>query len=92
MRKKIKAIVLEEEDSEEVKHSKELCLIGRIWIERSIGKHIFETAMAKVCRLHTKAMFCEVGPNIFTISFMNYANKKMVIEGLPWLFDYLFPP
>lgn len=46
--------------------------------------------MAKFWKLNVKAIYREVGPNIFIISFENHANKQRVESGQPWLFDNHF--
>ncbi|XP_042969125.1 uncharacterized protein LOC122301818 [Carya illinoinensis] len=81
------AITLENEATREVQRKGELCLIGKIWMDRSIGKNIIEATMAKIWTLSKQAKFTEVGSNVFIISFANHADRGRVIEGRPWLFD-----
>lgn len=45
-----------EEDVEEVGQKGEFCLIGKIWVDKNIGKSIIESAMGKIWRISAKAV------------------------------------
>lgn len=64
-----------------------LCLFRKIWVDRSIRKDIIEVVMAKIWRLSAKALFREVGPNVFHFLFAMHADKQRVEDGRPWFFD-----
>lgn len=40
--------------------------------------------------MNSKATFQEVSPNVFTIFFVNHADKRRVLDGRSWLFDNHF--
>lgn len=62
-------------------------LVGRVTTERSVGKWVLESTMAKVWRISQPASFREVRPNVFVITFASQTDKWKVWEGKPWLFD-----
>lgn len=64
-----------------------LCLIENIWVGRAIVKWVIEATMAKIWHINLKAVFYEVGSNIFIISFSIHVDKYHVEEGKPWLFE-----
>lgn len=66
-------IDIADEEVEEVQRKGNLCLIGKVWVDRAIGQGVIEVIMLKIWRLNAKAVFREVGPNIFIISFYVHA-------------------
>lgn len=67
-------IDIADEEVEEVQRKGNLCLlIGKVWVDRAIGQGVVEVIMLKIWRLNAKAVFREVGPNIFIISFYVHA-------------------
>ncbi|XP_041011254.1 uncharacterized protein LOC121255023 [Juglans microcarpa x Juglans regia] len=80
-------IELEEEAREEVHRKCEWCLIGKFYMERSIGRAIVESTMVKIWRVGKQATVKEVGPNVFIITFSTQMDKKRIEEGRPWSFD-----
>lgn len=65
----------------------DLCLIGKIWVDRAIGRSIIEGIMSKIWKLSVKATFRELGQNVFLLSFATHANKQWVVSRRMWLFD-----
>lgn len=61
------AITFDDEGVEEIQKKGDLCLIGKIWMERIINRGIIESTMANIWRLSTNARFKEVRPNMFII-------------------------
>ncbi|XP_042954547.1 uncharacterized protein At4g02000-like [Carya illinoinensis] len=62
-------------------------LIGKVWVDRQIGKDIVEKTMARVWRLSKPAIFKDLGSNSFVISFATHVDKERVMDGRLWLFD-----
>lgn len=87
MEEETKCIDLDDEIAEELKNKEDCSLVGKVWVERSIGKLVIETTMAKVWRISRKAQFQKVGTNIFVTTFANQADKQCILHGRPWLFD-----
>lgn len=80
-------VEISKEDIEVARQKGEFCLVGKIWVDRSIGKPVIESAMGKIWRLTSKATFRELGANVFIIFFKTLEEKNRVENGHPWLFD-----
>lgn len=65
----------------------DLCLIGKVWVDSAIGKRNIEATMAQIWRLNLKAVFHEVGSNIFFIYFSIHVDKYRVDARRPCLFE-----
>ncbi|XP_042952214.1 uncharacterized protein LOC122289295 [Carya illinoinensis] len=62
-------------------------LVGKIWIDRQIGREFVESTMGKIWRVSKPARFQEIGSNMFIITFFTHADMDRVMDGRPWLFD-----
>lgn len=78
-----KEIEINDEELERVQRKGDLCLIGKIWVERKISKSTIEAAMGNVWRLNAKVVFNEVGPNIYVICFTTHADGYRAEDGRP---------
>lgn len=68
-------IALDEEQTEEDSFKESRSLLGKLCIDRGIGKEILKATMGKVWRISTPANFKEVGKNLFTITFATESDK-----------------
>lgn len=62
-------VEISEDDVEEVQQKGEFFLVGKIWVDKSIGKLVIKLAIGKIWRLSSKATFRDLGANVFIISF-----------------------
>ncbi|XP_035549240.1 uncharacterized protein LOC118349286 [Juglans regia] len=62
-------------------------LVGKVCLDRVIGKEILSSMMAKIWKISKAAVFQEVGTNIFIITFHTIIDLEKVWEGRLWLFD-----
>ena len=51
-----------------------------------MGKEVIASAMGKIWRISKRAVFQEVGKNVFVITFANHADRQRILAGKPWLF------
>ncbi|KAF5454944.1 hypothetical protein F2P56_024573 [Juglans regia] len=80
-------VVVGDDILDELSEKGDRSLVGRVMVERSIGRGVIETTMAKVWRISKPASFREVRTNVFVITFATQADKERVWVGKPWLFD-----
>ncbi|XP_041025325.1 uncharacterized protein LOC121265703 [Juglans microcarpa x Juglans regia] len=76
-----------EEIEGDVRECGERSIIGKICMERTIGREILAVTMGKIWRISKPAEFREVGDNKFVITFQSLNDKRRVLDGRPWLFD-----
>lgn len=62
-------------------------LMGKLCSEKSVGKVILQTTIGIVWKISKIAVFKEMNPNLFIITFNTEVDKIRVLEGRPWLFD-----
>ncbi|XP_042974687.1 uncharacterized protein LOC122306320 [Carya illinoinensis] len=74
-------------EAEDVQRKGQRNLIGRICLERVVGKEIVSNAMGKIWKISKRAKFQEVAKNTFVLTFTTHADKDRILEGRPWLFD-----
>ncbi|XP_042973518.1 uncharacterized protein LOC122304969 [Carya illinoinensis] len=74
-------------EAEDVQRKGERSLIGRICLDRVVGKEIVSHSMGKIWRISQRAEFQEVAKNTFVLTFATHADKDRILEGRPWLFD-----
>ncbi|KAF5462220.1 hypothetical protein F2P56_018246 [Juglans regia] len=78
-------------NDEEILRKGDRSLVGKICVDRAVGKEIVVNTMGKIWRISKRASFLEVEKNVFIITFANHADRQRVLEGKPWLFEnYLF--
>ncbi|XP_041009439.1 uncharacterized protein LOC121253498 [Juglans microcarpa x Juglans regia] len=83
----METIELNEEDAEVVIKKGELCLVGKVCVDRVISKSVIMSIMSKIWCLSKPTVFQVVGKNCFVVVFNNHADKLKVEGGRPWLFD-----
>ncbi|KAF5474654.1 hypothetical protein F2P56_006537 [Juglans regia] len=76
-----------EDNEEEAWEYGERSIVGKIFLDRTIGRETLSATMRKIWRISKPAEFREVGDNKFVISFSSVADKLRVLDGRPWLFD-----
>ncbi|XP_042942757.1 uncharacterized protein LOC122276936 [Carya illinoinensis] len=62
-------------------------LIGKIVLERRIGKDTARTMMKRVWKVGKPLEFQEIDRNCYVITFASRRDKLRVMSGCPWLFD-----
>ncbi|XP_041019827.1 uncharacterized protein LOC121261463 [Juglans microcarpa x Juglans regia] len=81
------AIAIDDVVDEVIGFKGDCSLVGKICLDRNIGRMVLEDTMKKVWRVSKPAKFGELGGNVFTITFANQADKQRIWNGRPWLFD-----
>lgn len=61
--------------------------MGKLHMERSIGKEIIKNSMGKIWKTTKPFLVCEVGSNIYIFSFNNEVDMNWVLARRPWLFE-----
>lgn len=56
----------------------ERSLVGKIHLERRIGKEVISTMIATIWKISKLAIFVEAGSNTFIITFTIHADKQRV--------------
>lgn len=72
------ATIIDDVVSEEILFKEDCTLVGKICMERNIGREVLEATMMKVWRVSKPAKFVDLGGNMFTITFANQADKQRV--------------
>ncbi|KAF5445787.1 hypothetical protein F2P56_034811 [Juglans regia] len=62
-------------------------LVGKIIVDRTIGKEVVRRTMEKIWSVGKPLVFHEFRANCFIIMFINSADRNRVLRGKPWLFD-----
>lgn len=62
-------------------------IIGKLCMDRYLGRDVLRTTMSKVWRTSKPGILKEVGKNLFTITFVTEMDKQREMGGRPWLFN-----
>lgn len=74
-------IVVEEEMPEVDKIKEHRSVIGRIGMDKTLGREVVRATMGKVWRISKRPIFTTVGKNTFIITSDMEADKYRVLEG-----------
>lgn len=56
-------------------------LVGKVWLDRRVGKEVLRTTLLKIWRIDGVPHFLEAGLNLFIITFKFLADKHKIKEG-----------
>lgn len=76
-------IEITEDEVKNIRRKSDLCLVGKLWMDRVINKGVVEATMGKIWRLSSKSVFKEVNSNVLTVSFVTKEYKTRVENGRP---------
>ncbi|XP_042974300.1 uncharacterized protein LOC122305841 [Carya illinoinensis] len=62
-------------------------LVGKIFIDRQIGKEVVSKTMEKVWKVSRPVAFQEFRSNCFILTFANLRDRSRILDGRPWQFD-----
>jgi hypothetical protein len=77
----------QDESLEEVTIKGKYCLVGKLLVERIVGKESIRSAMVKGWKPTGSVSFKVLGDNLFLIEFKYEEDKLRVLEGRPWFFE-----
>jgi hypothetical protein len=82
----------EEEVFEEATVQGRSCLVGKLLVERVVGKDSICSSLIRWWKPTEHISFKVLGENLFLIEFTNHCDKIKVLEGRPWILqgNYLF--
>jgi hypothetical protein len=75
------------ESLEEVTIKGKNCLVGKLLVERIVGKESIRSAMINGWKPMGYLSFKVLGDNLFLIEFKYEEDKLRVLEGRPWFFE-----
>lgn len=78
---------LNEDGVAETQKKGDRSLVGKVYIDRLIGREVLASTLAKIWRISKLATMLECGSNSFTVTFMTHVDKQKVMDGGPWFFD-----
>jgi hypothetical protein len=64
-----------------------LCLVGKLIFDRSIGKDTIRTTLVKGWRPMGLMTFKVLGENLFLVDFEHSWDMSKVLEGRLWVFE-----
>lgn len=79
-------VVTHEQLTEEIKKG-ENSLIGKLHVERTIGKEIVRKTMGKIWKHLKPFSVCDFGLNTYIFSFSNEEDRDWVMTRRPWPFE-----
>ena len=62
------------------------CLVGKLILERLIGKDLIQKNMVRSWRPTGSMAFKVFGENLFLLEFEHEWDKSRIMEGRPWFF------
>ncbi|XP_042954760.1 uncharacterized protein LOC122291187 [Carya illinoinensis] len=65
----------------------ELCLLAKIFNDRTANREAFRSTMSKIWNTKGWLTFKELETNFFLIEFQLLSDKDKVLQGRPWSFD-----
>ena len=81
----------QDESLEEIAVKGKYYLVGKLLVERIVGKESIRFAMVRGWKPVGSLSFKVLGDNLFLIEFSSEEDKLRVLEGKPWFFeDHLF--
>ncbi|XP_042990668.1 uncharacterized protein LOC122317666 [Carya illinoinensis] len=92
-----KSLKLTEEEQQEIVLSEEavlssnakgeLCLLAKIFNDRTANREAFRTTMSKIWNTEGWLTFKDLETNVYLIEFQLVSDKEKVLLGRPWSFD-----
>jgi hypothetical protein len=78
--------VVKEEFIEQVLLKGKSCLVGKLLVERIVGKEPIKGSLFRKWKPTSFLIFKVLGKNTFLIEFKYEWDKSRVLEGRPWIF------
>jgi hypothetical protein len=63
------------------------CIVGKLLVERVVGKESIRSTLIRWWKPKDYLSFKVMGENLFLIEFTNPCDKIRVLEGRPWIFE-----
>ena len=63
------------------------CLVGRIWMGRTVNKEAFKSVLSRIWRTIGGVTFRELDDNIWLFEFKDGDDMRRVLGGRPWSYD-----
>jgi hypothetical protein len=77
----------QDENLEEIAIKGKYCLVGKLLVERIVGKESIRYAMVRGWKPSGSLSFKVLGDNLFIIEFEYEEDKLRVLESRPWFFE-----
>jgi hypothetical protein len=65
----------------------QLCVVGKLIADHYVSKETIKTTLMQWWKRLGSLSFKVLGENVFLVEFTNAGDKKLILEGRPWVFE-----
>jgi hypothetical protein len=76
-----------EGEVDEVRAQVGRCLVGKIWMGRTVNEEAFKTVLSRIWRTIGGVIFKELDDNIWLFEFEDGDDMRRVLDSRPWSYD-----